>query len=48
MAGSPLSRMGLLVFGEKAFPNKAIVIDEMFELFREKQKSRDGLHVCQE
>ncbi len=42
-----LSKMDLTVFGEKAFLNKAIVIDEMFEPFREKQKSKEGSYVYQ-
>jgi len=40
-----LSRMDVSVFGGKAFLNKAVVIDEMFELFREKQKSKEGSYV---
>jgi hypothetical protein len=40
-----LREMDTSVFGDKAFLNKAIVIDEMLQPFREKQKAKDGQYI---
>jgi hypothetical protein len=40
-----LREMDVSVFGNKTLLNKAIVIDEMLEPFREKQKDKEGKYV---